>query len=262
MEKMWIYIPTYMRARKQITFSKIPKEWQEQTIFVVRPEEASLFSWHSNPPLICDKIGVPAARQAALEHCPTNSLWFFDDDLNFSYRPDDWSLEHWQLLAMSSEKLNEALYFMEEKLNKFAIVGMDERAMNNGKPQRYHKDAGRIMRAFGIRKDILEAENLRFDKYLFWEDFHIALSLFKKGYLTHLSLVYLNNGITNTKGGVGTYRKFELLKLEREKFLQEHAPFATPVDKQVKTWNVDWPFIPDLKIYWKKALDSARKNIE
>lgn len=258
MEKMWIYIPTYGRANKQITFSKIPKKWQEQTIFVVRPEEASLFNWHCNPPLICDKIGVPAARQRALEHCPTNKIWFFDDDLNFSYRPEEWSLEFPYLKQMSFEILNEALQIMEEKLDNFAIVGMDERAMNNGKPQRYYKNAGRIMRAFGIRKDILEAENLRFDKYLFWEDFHIALSLFKKGYMGYLSLVYLNNGTTNTKGGVSSYRKFEILRSVRTEFLQEHAPFAVPVNKQIKTWNVDWEFIPDLRIYWKKALESAR----
>jgi len=257
---MNIYIPTYGRIGKQKTFNAMTKTLREKTFFVIRPEEYDWYKRHSNPPIIVDKIGVPAARQAAIEHCQDNKLWFFDDDLNFSYRPENWSLENYTLYQMDAKKLEEALKFLEEQLDQFAIVAMDERAMNQGKPQRYYKEAGRVMRSFGIRKDIIIEENLRFDKYLFWEDFHIALSLFKKGYKGYISLVYLNNGTTNVKGGVSSYRNFEILKNEREKFLQEHAPFATPVNKYPKSWQgiENWAYVPDVKIYWKKALEAAK----
>lgn len=262
MERMWIYIPTYQRANKQITFSKMPKEWQEQTIFVVRPEEASLFNWHCNPPLICAEIGVPAARQAALEHCPTNKMFTMDDGLTFSYRPKDWSMENTTLPMMDQEKLGLALRQMEALLNKFAIVGMDERGMNHGKPQRYFKNAGRIMRAWGVRKDIVMQENIRIDKYIYWEDFHTALSLYEQGYMAYLSVQFLNNKVTNSQGGVRSYRKFDELKEVREQFMKDHAPFVAPVDKQVKSWRSPWPYIPDVKCYWLRALRSARGKDE
>ena len=38
-----IYILTYGRADKQITFKNLPKKYQEKVFFVLRPEEVNLF---------------------------------------------------------------------------------------------------------------------------------------------------------------------------------------------------------------------------
>lgn len=261
---MNIYIPTYGRKGKQKTFNRMTPKLKAKTFFVIRPEEYDWYKRHTNPPVVCEKVGVPAARQAAFDHCQEDKLWFFDDDLNFSYRPENWSMDNFHLKPLSPEGLEIALDMLEKQLDEYAIVGMDERAMNQGKPQRFFKEAGRIMRAFGIRKDIVLEEGLRFDKYLFWEDFHIALSLYKKGYKAYLSLVYLNNGTTNTQGGVSSYRDFEKLKAERDRFLQEHSPFAVPVDKRPESWQgiSEWPFVPDVKVYWKKALIAAANKLK
>ena len=39
-----IYILTYGRADKQITFKNLPKKYQEKVFFVLRPEEVNLLS--------------------------------------------------------------------------------------------------------------------------------------------------------------------------------------------------------------------------
>lgn len=260
---MNIYIPTYGRIGKQKTFNRFPASMKAKTYFVIKSKEYDWYKKHTNPPIVVDKPGVPAARQAALEHCPDNKLFFFDDDLEFAYRPANWSMENYSLIMMDEKKQEEAIAFMEAKLNDYAIVAYDSRHMNHTYPE-WFKNAKRVMRAFGIRKDILLEENLRFDKYMFWEDFHIALSLFKRGYLGYISLEYLHNSTaSNAPGGVSTYRNFENLLQTRNEFVKEHTPFAVPIDKHPLHWSgtETWPFVPDVKIFWQKALESARNKI-
>jgi hypothetical protein len=119
------------------------------------------------------------------------------------------------------------------------------------------------MRAFGVDRRVLAKEKIRFDKYLFWEDFHVALSLLKKGYENIVTTDYCNDAATNTSGGCSLYRSLDKLAAVRKDFLQEHAPFAVAVDKTAKSWGGGMggvgATVPDLKIYWQKAAASYER---
>lgn len=256
---MTIYIPTKGRVDRQVTFKQLPMAWQAKTWFVVCPEEEKEFSWTPNV-LVCHETGVPAARQYALDVCMTRYAFFLDDDLRFSRREENWSMEQPQMRKMTSADLGDALDWCRSLLKDYPMVGLDARGGNNQRPEIHVKINTRIMRAFGVDTAILNKEKIRFDKYLFWEDFHVALSLLVRGYKNIVTTDYCNDAATNTPGGCSTYRTTEKLLAVRKLFLQEHAPFATAVDKTAKSWGEKMggagATVPDLKIYWQKAAAS------
>lgn len=271
MDTMRIYIPTLGRPHKQITFSKLPQRWKDQTWFVVYKDEYAVFSRQNYVPenriILVDKIGAPIARQRIVDHASTDSIrkvFMFDDDLRFVKRVDDWEYEvNAKLRQMEEADLGIALDLFNEQLEDYAVVSMSARGNNNGDPNHPYKECGRVMRAFGVRVDVLKEENIRFDKYPYWEDFHIALSLYKRGYCGYISTEYCNDGITNSDGGCSVYRNKADLRTVREEFLKEHAPFAEANEKQAESWkNADGGPQPDLKVFWVKALDYGRKQAD
>ncbi len=259
---MKIYIPTYGRATRQTTFKNLPKRWQERTWFVIRKEEEHMFNFPRL--LVCDTPGVPAARQAVIDKTDSQHVWMFDDDLVFSQRCKGWVHDRTAFLdAMSKDETGIALDELEHQLeNNYAAVGMDARGGNNRRKERHGKEATRMMRAFGIDKNVLTNNNIRFDAFDFWEDFHVTLCLLKLGIPNWISMQYCNGGATNSKGGVSTYRTVERLSEVRADFVAEHSPFVVARDKKAKSWGGGFGniVIPDVTVYWKKAYEFGSKK--
>ena len=62
-----IYILTYGRADKQITFKNLPKKYQEKVFFVLRPEEVNLFREYNKIILEEKDFGIAATRRKVAE---------------------------------------------------------------------------------------------------------------------------------------------------------------------------------------------------
>lgn len=262
---MNVYIPTRGRAsiEKQKTFRLLPPRWKVRTIFVVTPEEAPAFTtqFPANGLLICNTLGVPAARQAIVEHAFENTedhkACMLDDDLRFLRRVPEWSMDDPRLLQSTMDDVDEALHWMEDSLTMYAAVGLGARGNNNSLSDRYVREAGRMMRALAVDAELLLDEDIRFDKYLFWEDFHVTLCLLKLGYPNLISVEHLCDSVQNSEGGVSLYRDIPKLLEVRDRFLEEHAPFAKANDsKSAASWQ-DWEGdeAPDLRISWRKAFE-------
>lgn len=259
-EDMLIVIPTYGRVNNQKTYNAFPDKWKKKTWFVVRPEEADAVRRINKNVIVCSKVGVPAARQAALEALGTKKcVAFFDDDLQFSMRGSDW--EHGtntKLYPMKPQDVGDAMLWMQQKLVKHAMVGLDSRGGNNNRPDPLERMDYRIMRAFAVNQNVLRKHNVAFDKYKYWEDFHVTLCLLKLGYHNIVSMTYTVNGLTNSKGGCSSYRNIPEMIKEQKRFIKEHTPFAVPVDKNIKSWTGEFAkqneTAPDLKMYWRKAI--------
>ena len=268
---MRIYIPTLGRRDKQITFNTLTKFWQERTWFVVHRREVELFKGHPNL-VVVEKIGAPHARQTAVDHCLKGflagecsaSLFMFDDDLRFSQRVKDWNIDtNVRLEQMSPDDLHKALEFFQERLDDYAAVGMSARGMNNQVPDHPYKEAGRLMRAFGVRADILDYKKIRFDKFEYWEDFHVTLELLKNGYATYVSTAHCNDGITNADGGCSEYRNRDGLLKTRGEFIEYHAPYVKANDKSSESWgNTDESTMPDIRIAWVKCYEDAVRRFQ
>jgi hypothetical protein len=264
---MLIYIPTYKRVGRQITLAALPKEWLSRTWLVVRPEEKDAHFFDGRPckVVVCDKKGVPAARAAALVHAEQSreeTAWFFDDDLRFSVRQPFWDFLLGDVKMQKADRfdINRGLERAERLIGpSLPMVGWDARGGNDRRPEEDLKYNCRVMRAFGVHITTLRQQVIDIAKYDFWEDFHVALSLIERGFPIANMMKITNDGVTNSAGGVSTYRNVEALRKCREAFCKEH-PFAKPIEKQPKSWSVDGgETVPDLTIYWQKCAAHAAK---
>lgn len=257
---MLIYIPTYGRPKRQITFNSLPRRFQKRTIFVVRPEEEQevlrLWGGSCRGVLVQRGSGVSSARQTALEHDDGfDTLCFLDDDLRFSARVSNWDFENNnRALKMSAYELEAALLFLQAEVEKgTACAGLGARGGNNGIRRRWINPNYRIMRSFALRRDVLQRHNIRFDLFSYFEDFHVALSLLELGYPNVVSVNWVSDGITNSVGGV--QRDYTQLWQNAERFVGLH-PTAKIVEKSFKHGAKSdvRKMFPDLSIQWKKTL--------
>lgn len=258
---MLIYIPTYKRVGKQVTLHTVMHAWAPEKIWLVaRPEEEKALRGIWPNVLVCAKKGVPAARQAALEHARTlreKKVFFFDDDLKFAVRYPGWCFQtnDTKLEPATPADIRLHLVAVEKKLTgDLPMLGFDARSGNNRKKERFIQYQCRVMRAFGVHVPALAENNIRFDAFPFWEDFHVALSLLERGKPIANLTTITNDAATNTAGGCSTYRNVEALLKCQKAFAKAH-PHAKPVLKKAKSWGggMAEQDIPDFVIYWQKA---------
>jgi hypothetical protein len=261
-----IYIPTYKRVGKQTTLKALPPAWKLKTWLVVRPEEAKAHEWPRERILVCDKKGVPAARQAACEHALAQGehyVFMFDDDLRFAVRPAAWKFPHATKLRKATEQdIQDGINRVGAELAsvpKLSMLGFDARGGNQTRAEPDLQLHCRVMRAFGVNAATLRTLKIRFDAFPFWEDFHVALSLIRHGHAIGNLMRWTNDAGTNTAGGCSTYRNVEALRECQTLFALEHK-HAKPVLKKPKSWGGELgkaPAIPDFVIYWQKAVKEA-----
>lgn len=252
---MRIYIPTFGRADKQITIQNLPPRYVEKTWFVIRESEVDAFS-HYPRVIVCPKKGVPAARQTIIEY-EEEIAFMFDDDLKFAKRTPDWTFENPKLVPASPEDVGQAIDQMVKDLREeshLGAVGFGARGFNNGKRDHPYRENDRMMMAFAVYTPLLKELGIRFDKFDFWEDFHVALELMKHGFKNRIYTKWVQNATTNSSGGVSTYRNRARLTEVRKEFVKYHAPYVTPVEKSVEGWaNVTESTMPDVRIDWRKV---------
>lgn len=262
---MNIVIPTFGRIAKQTTFESLPEDLQKETTFVVRAEEYSAIS---NNYQSCKKVlvqkgrGIANARQAAVDYSlrsGVNYIIFLDDDLKFAHRISGWSLENAKLQQASRHEVGNAIAWMVDTLTAYAVVGIGPRGGNNRKPESLELNT-RIMRSFGVNLNYLRKHSIRVDKFYYWEDFHIALSLLEIGYPNISTNQYTTDGVTNATGGV--HRDIQRMEKVALAFAKEH-PTATIVHKRMpagEKYQRELLF-PDFRIGWKKALGIKKKSL-
>lgn len=260
---MRIYIPTYGRPDNQKTYNLLPQHIKKKTWFVIRPEEKKCFNWAKNV-VVCNKKGVPAARQAALDHSSDNVVILLDDDLRFSRRQKDWNIDKKKtsILKASEKDAEEALVWMDCKIRGGRpMAGLSGRGNNNSIEQRWERECHRLMYAFAVNKKLMTNHGIRFDRFKFWEDFHVNLSFLKLGMATVANVDIVIDAVTNSPGGVSLYRTREALVKERERFMKFHSPFVRPTEKSAKNWGgTVSATMPDVQIYWRKAYAHGVRN--
>lgn len=257
---MRIVIPSLGRAHRMNTFAALPKVLQEMTTLVVHRKEAQQYAKFGCPMILMDEIGAPKFRQAAVEELSDQytKLFFLDDDLRFARRVDDWEFKtNAKLQQATPDDLIRAFAVMDQALDEYAMAGLGARGFNQELKDKNWRYNYRQMRSFGVRTDVMNQCGVRFDKYPFWEDFHVTLSLLRRGFPNVVSNWYVSDtSETNGAGGVSVYRTDDALRACREEFLKEHGEFCTPVDKTAAGWKQwDGDTAPDLRVNWRKAYE-------
>ena len=102
-----IYIPTYDRVGKQITFDNLPNKWKEKAVLVVSPNEVH----KEYPTLSCPEQGngIAPVREWISEHGQGKRYAVFDDDIQFVYtrRKDEDGLSN---SPLTEEQFNDEGY--------------------------------------------------------------------------------------------------------------------------------------------------------
>lgn len=265
-----IFIPTYGRLHKQKTLSWFSEEDKERTILVVRPSEQKealkIFGRSLYDTLVCKRPGVAAARQAAVEYCVDEDIdicTMFDDDLQFCQRVSDWDFEtNNRALKPTQDEVDAAVQWLFDNCSKdFPIACIAPRGGNNTIEERWQIFNGRVMRSFAVHVPTLVKHEIRFDKFYYWEDFHVALSLLELGYENIINVDAVTGGDTNAKGGVN--RDLPAMWKCIHAFQKEH-PTIRIREKQMNDGDrgprAERVTVPDMTVYWKKALGSKNKG--
>ena len=82
-----IYIPSYGRANKQITWDNLPEKWKERTTIVVDASEVKEYSSLYPNVLSSPKgmKGIAPIREWIVKQATEEKISMLDDDLNFVY---------------------------------------------------------------------------------------------------------------------------------------------------------------------------------
>ena len=262
--KPWgIWIPTYGRLHNQKTVELLSEEHKKKTSLVVRDTEYSVHesTWrdrvlgtvsHTRP-------GVADARQTAVDSATDDVVIMLDDDLFFGRRLPDWEFgTNARTKKATAEAVHEAIEWLGSNCSeKYPMVCIAAKGANNSIQERYTIENSRIMRAFAVHKPTLLKHEIRFDRFYYWEDFHVALSLLELGYPNLVNVDHVTDGVTNAKGGVS--RDIAKMKACIEEFQELHPTIRVKYktmpdgDGQGVSKTV---LVPDMTVYWKKAFRS------
>lgn len=233
--------------------------------------------------LIFDKQGIGAKRQAILDYAlkrrkaePTiDTVWMFDDDLDFFGRLED---EGVKLTQLSPQQLCDRVEYVSEvvrRTGEFGMFGLSPRMGNNY--QENNADACcRMMTVFGLYLPVIEQhkKTLRFDTYEGIEDLTFALRVLKLGIPNFLDFktCWNQNKGSGSVGGCSVWRTREHHDAMVEKVNAEHPDVTTVRQANNKSnWGAgDMRLRKELTILWKNAyvvgcqqnqIKSGRSNI-
>lgn len=258
---MKLFIPTYKRTDRQTCWDNLPEEVKEITYLLVRPEEEREHVSRGRQVIVLPEgnSGVGPARQWLLENSGEEKLFMIDDDIVFKRRKKG------EYKLRSLEEGEYALLFkeIEGHLDEYDAVGVSQVAGNNHSFPKSFLSPGRMFGFQSYRSSALLDNGIRFDSLPVMEDFHVILSLLELG---HPNLVLQDWAITsrgsNAPGGCSTFRNLEVQKEGAEILHSLHPEFVTLVEKESKSWGGGMEKRTDVRVQWKKALESGKSKGE
>lgn len=254
-----IYIMTYGRVNRQITYDNLPKRWQDRCKFVVQDRELREHTELGRqclllPPLITT-IG-PSRRYLIryVERINNESMvLMLDDDLVFSARRED---EPTKFRPMVDQDYDDMFDSIKQELIRTAHVSVSHReGANRNTDEKVHNS--RYMRVLGYRTDWLRHHKIDHCRLPVMEDFDVNLQLLRKGMPSVILNRWVHNqGGSDTSGGCSHFRTPEVQAEAAEGLARLHPQFVKVVEKQTKTsWG--GATRKDVRIQWKAAYESS-----
>lgn len=255
-----IFIPTLGRVGNQKTLANMPERLYPYVNLVCPPGEvrAHVAKHPRVNVMACHARGIAATRQWIVESCDQPVCTMVDDDQLFYKRIG----KTVSLTAMTREEVGLMFEEMEGLSMIYPMVGLSARQGNNRAEEDYLVEASRVHNHYVLDVALLKAEGIRFDATSLMEDFYVNLSLLTRGYTTAKVVDRCwNQSESNSDGGCSTYRDAEL-QAEAAFFLAMEFPNVVDVvEKKTKGgWFGGKGIRYDVKIQWKKALETGKQN--
>jgi hypothetical protein len=253
---MKLFIPTYRRVEKQRTWDSLPNEVREFTYLVCPEDEVEdHISKGRNVLSIPEGVkGIAQTRQWIIENSDDDQVMMADDDQSFKRRIEG----DYKLRDMGVLDYVQMFDKVIELLDEYNAVGISSQAGNNRTFPKSVVSPGRMYNMYAFNRNVLIENNIRFDKMVVMEDFHVTLSLLKLGMPNAILQDWCwSSPGSNAKGGCSTYRTAEVQREGALRLAELHAPFVKVVEKESKSWGNGLEKRTDVRVQWKKALESA-----
>ena len=275
-----IFIPSYQRPGRQLTFERLPSELKRIARIVVSTGDPYLKKYQKNfikNIVTCPLKGIGATRQWILEQCFDNGFckfaFMFDDDMKFGVRDSSMSIKD-----CSGKDILDMVLLLRSWLEAgFVHVGVSQRFGNNRILDSF-SEITRMNNAYAFRvREIISLgrkHGIGFNelekkynkgKPLVMEDFHMTLRLLRLGYKNRVTYTYCwSQEKSGDVGGCSTYRDDELQKRSANFLKKEHPLFVTVLEKESKEiWGgFKFKIRTDVNISWKKSFGvDKRKKI-
>ena len=252
---MKLFIPTYKRTERQLTWNNLPESIREWT-YLVCPEGEVETHVNANRQVIGtpDNVkGIAKTRQWIIENSDDDQVFFADDDQSFKVREEN----SYKLRPMDETDYQEMVGAVIENLGKYNAVGISAQAGNNRSFPKTVISPGRMYNCYAFNRNVLLENNIRFDDMVVMEDFHVTLSLLKLGMPNAIlqNWCWSSPG-SNATGGCSTYRTADVQRSGALQLEKLHSPFVTVVEKESKAWKNGLESRTDVRVQWKKALES------
>ena len=264
---MFIVMTTLNREDNQKALSQIPTQLHDKVHLYTREDRAPLLQANvpatiTVRPLPQDTFGIAQTRQRAIDATPKGKVWVIDDLCKFLKRTIVNGKPQYQ--KVTEEDLLDLYNLISNHLDKFTQVAISAHYGNN-RCLADHIAIGRAYSTYGIRTDIMERANIRFDAmyrdnpaHMQMEDFYITLDMLTKGYPNMVIYNYCFQYSHNHAGGNSTHRTLTTHGDSARELHRRFPKFVRLVRKQGSWGSQDMPDRIDINASWKKAYESSK----
>lgn len=204
---------------------------------------------------------LPDAQQYMLENLDAQRIILFDDDLSFAYRVDPKTIGSRLLpIQMSKTQAVDMIDRLSAYLELYAhctIMPRMENAMVHEPDEVYERKGVACRSVMGLDLNVIRKEKLRFDVCESKGDYHVTLSLLRRGYANILCKQWTHDQCNGPglAGGCTDYRDDAMHERASKKLASLHPDFVKVIVKKDKSgWGRDRY---DVRIQWRKAYDEG-----
>lgn len=260
-----IFIPTYGRVDRQVTWKTLPRSLRSITYLVaVKEEENELREvlWAQAEGFKDEELNIivqpksikqiHTKRQFIMEEARrmgVERLVMFDDDIKFQRMGEDGKVS---TVAATEDFVTGHLSDLNDILKEYAHAGFVPRQGSNRYEQDY-KRTGRMMFSLGYHVGAFFEAGARFDRVHGKEDFDVTLQLLRKGYDNVLiTRCIADPGAYGKSGGCTDERTVKSSDAAADLLAHYHPGFVSVVQREYKA-------IPrkEVVMKWKKAFEDG-----
>lgn len=273
-----VYIPTRSRIglNKQVTLRNFLSTSSHRPVLVCRSSEVASHRRYYDRVLGCPSNDIGSTRQWILDNSDADVVVMADDDMRFSFRPDNSVAK-----LVPCADLGDLLDLIKTCVSKgFIHGGLSARQGNNRYlmgDSRTTMDDGlafvdnwRVNNFHFMHREPVLATGVRFEgrddagERLVMEDFAFTLGLLLLGHKNRVIYSYVWNQEASGKlGGCSDYRTAEMQDRSAKRLHQLHPEFVKLVEKKNLESSLSWKEFKvrtDVVISWMKAYEQGLKT--
>lgn len=256
-----IYIPTFQRTARQLTWNSISDSWRQNTLLVANAEEGAVLKRAGYPVLVhpawVDNIATKRQWIFEWHHLMQDEPYavMFDDDLRFHKRRDDDPGKFLDVRSIPGE-FDRMMHNLLDLLRETPLAGIRNRSGANRDYDEVLWDR-RQHDVIAVDTQVMMDNDFRLDRTTLMEDFDFVLQYLTAGYSNALLNTHCEDDVGGRagNGGCTSERSMERQREAAEWLVNTWPDFVKTRKVQAKG-DGPWSERVDVTVQWKKARGS------